>query len=164
MPLKFFLVPIHDCGTGEEELNRFLRNHRVLAVDRRWVDQGTSSFWAVCVDYLDEHPGGGNSKSGKSAQRSKVDYKEILSADEFAVFSRLRDLRKEIAQSEAIPVYTVFTNVQLAQMVQQRAKSVDDLSKIEGVGSARVEKYADRILPLLAHLPVPINEADGESI
>ena len=31
----------------------FLRSHRVLAVDRRWVEQGSESFWSFCVDYLE---------------------------------------------------------------------------------------------------------------
>ena len=33
------------------------------------------------------------------------------------MFSRLRELRKELAQTEAVPVYALFTNEQLAQMV-----------------------------------------------
>lgn len=33
-----------------------------------------------------------------------MDYKEILSEDDFAVFVRLRDARKELAGKEAIPV------------------------------------------------------------
>ena len=46
------------------ELNGFLRSHRVLSVDRRWVDQGTESFWSFCVDYLET--GGGSAPAGKS--------------------------------------------------------------------------------------------------
>ena len=51
MPFKFFAVPARDDGTAAEELNSFLQSHRILAVDRRWVDQGVDSFWAICVDY-----------------------------------------------------------------------------------------------------------------
>lgn len=50
MPYKYFLIPVRDCGSAEAELNAFLANHRVLAVDRRWVDQGADSYWALCVD------------------------------------------------------------------------------------------------------------------
>lgn len=49
---RFFTVPIHDGNEAMEELNSFLANHRVLTVDRRWVDQGASSFWAFCIDYF----------------------------------------------------------------------------------------------------------------
>ena len=57
------------------------------------------------------------------------------------MFARLREIRKEIAQADAVPVYTVFTNEQLAQMVQARATTKAALEKIAGVGDARIEKY-----------------------
>jgi len=51
MPLKFFIVPVLDAAPAEAEINAFLARHRVVAIDRRWVDQGSSSLWAICVDY-----------------------------------------------------------------------------------------------------------------
>ena len=39
MALKFFTVPIQNSGPAEEELNAFLNSHKVLSVDRRWVDR-----------------------------------------------------------------------------------------------------------------------------
>lgn len=114
MPLNFFLVPVADSNGVEFELNAFLVRHRVLSVDRRWVDQGRDSFWAICVDFLN-----GAKVDGRSPTtgRSRIDYKQVLSAEEFAIYSRLRELRKEIAQAEAVPVYAVLTNEQLAVTV-----------------------------------------------
>ncbi len=117
MPLKFFTIPIQDLASSEGELNGFLANHRVLSVDRHFVEHGASSFWTVCVDYLDGQPA---TSSDSRSRRAKVDYRDLLSPEDFAVYAKLRDLRKEIAQAEAVPVYTVFTNAQLAQMVQRR--------------------------------------------
>jgi superfamily II DNA helicase RecQ len=150
MSYRFFVIPIRDEGSVTAELNGFLRSHRVLAVDRRWVDAGSESFWSFCVDYL-EHSGG---KSGppivrNGAGRGKVDYREVLSPEDFAVFARLRQARKDIAQADAVPVYTVFTNEQLAQMVQARAATKSALEKIAGVGDARIEKYGERVLEIL---------------
>src|SRR5262249_6469813 len=31
------MVPIQDSGRAQEELNAFLRSHKILSVDRRWV-------------------------------------------------------------------------------------------------------------------------------
>jgi hypothetical protein len=53
MPYKSFVIPVCHGDWAERELNEFLRTHRVLAVERRWVDRGENSFWAVWVDYLD---------------------------------------------------------------------------------------------------------------
>ena len=58
-------------------------------------------------------------------------------------------LRKEIAQADAVPVYTIFTNEQLAQMVQARATTKAALEQVAGVGDARIEKYGARMLEVL---------------
>ena len=69
--------------------------------------------------------------------------------EQFAAFARLRDLRKVMAQAEAVPVYTIFTNEQLAQIVQARATSKSALEQVVGVGDGRVGKYGERILEWL---------------
>lgn len=145
MSLKFFTIPIQDLASSEGELNSFMANHRVLSVERHFVDHGASSFWSVCVDFLDGQPA---TSSDSRSRRAKVDY---------------RDLRKEISQEEGVPVYTVFTNEQLAQMVQRRVNSQADLAEIEGVGEARVEKYASRMLEILKQQWKQPNEA-GEQL
>jgi superfamily II DNA helicase RecQ len=129
---------------------------------RRWVDLGLNSYWAICVDYLSTGSGRAGSKVGSA--RGRIDYKEILAPEEFAAFSQLRQLRKEIAQVEAVPVYAVFTNEQLARFVQHRCRTKADLEKIEGVGEARIEKYAERILSLLTTLPEQVNAPDGKPV
>ena len=44
---------------------------------------------------------------GRSERR--VDYREVLSAEQFEVFSKLREVRKEVAEREAVAVYAIFT-------------------------------------------------------
>jgi hypothetical protein len=123
MAYRFFTISIRDEGPAAADLNGFLRSRRVLSVDRRWVDQGSESFWSFCVDYLESsgEATGGAPPGRNGTNRGKVDYREVLSPEDFAVFARLRQARKEIAQADAVPVYTIFTNEQLAQMVQARA-------------------------------------------
>jgi len=162
MALRFFIVPVRDSVDSEQELNRFIGGHKVLSIDRHLIDQGMNSFWAICVDYLNSLAAETTGLANLS--RSRVDYKTILPPDEFEVFSRLRDLRKELAQIEAVPVYALFTNEQLAQMVQRRCHSKSDLASIEGVGDVKIDKYADRLLPLLLALEVPINAPSSEPV
>jgi superfamily II DNA helicase RecQ len=149
MAYRFFQVPVRDGGAAEEELNRFLRGHRVLSVDRRWVDVGTESFWSFCVDYLEtvQSPTTAGRPVGES--KGKVDYREVLSPDHFSAFVKLRTLRAEISKAEGVPVYVVFTNEQLAAMVQKGAASKTDLGRIDGVGEARIQKYGERFLACL---------------
>ena len=147
MQLKLFVLPIKNLGAAEAEMNGFLRGHQVLAVKKEFVPDGENSFWSFCVEYLDGAGAGALLSGGKLP---KVDYKEALKPEEFEVFSRLRDWRKGVAEKEGVPVYVVLTSEQLAQMVQKQVKSKAGLKEIEGVGDARVEKYGEALVQLLA--------------
>jgi len=147
MQLKLFVLPVKNLGAAEAEMNGFLRGHRVLAVKKEFVPDGENSFWTFCVEYLDGGGGGGLLPGGKLP---KVDYKEALKPEEFEVFSRLREWRKAVAEQEGVPVYVVLTSEQLAQMVRKQVKSKAGLKEIEGVGDARVEKYGEALVQLLA--------------
>lgn len=148
MAFQIFTIPIRDPAGSQDELNSFLQSHKILTVDRRWVDQGADSFWSFCVDY---HATSTKSASAVRGKKSQVDYREVLNEEDFAVYSELRELRKQVAQRENVAVYVVFTNEQLADMVRRRAATKADLEKIVGAGSVRVGKYGDEFLELLSH-------------
>jgi superfamily II DNA helicase RecQ len=150
MQLKLFILPVKNVAAAEVEMNAFLRSHRVLAVKKEFVPDGENSFWTFCVEYMDA-PMAMTSVGGKP----KVDYKEVLKPEEFERFSRLRDWRKGVAEKEALPVYAVLTNEQLAQMVQKQVTTKTALKEIEGVGEARIAKYGDALVGLLAAAAKP---------
>ena len=149
MHIRFFTIPIKNTAEPEAEVNRFLDRHRILAVDRRFVENGENSFWTLAVEHLtmtaEAESASGSTKPGKT----KVDYKEILSDEDFAVFSRLREVRKAAADAEAVPVYAVLTTEQLAAMAKSRPSSLAELMKISGVGEAKAAKYGARLLDVL---------------
>jgi superfamily II DNA helicase RecQ len=69
-----------------------------------------------------------------------------------------------MSQAEAVPVYAVFTNEQLARMVQLRANSKAALEQIAGVGDARIEKYGPRLLEFLSKKWSEPNAPGGETV
>ncbi|WP_158247319.1 HRDC domain-containing protein [Geothermobacter hydrogeniphilus] len=147
MQYHFFRISAVTPGETAEEFNRFLRSHRVLNVNREFVSQGENSFWALAVEYL---PGEATVKSPRSAnRRNRVDYKELLPPDAFQLFVLLREWRKQTAEQEGVPVYTIFTNEQLAEMAQRGCASKDELQTIDGIGQGRLEKYAEAVLGLI---------------
>jgi superfamily II DNA helicase RecQ len=160
MAVKFFIVPIHDLEAAEAEVNAFLNSHTVLGVERHFVDRGGESFWSLCADYVES--GGRGSQQGR--QRSRVDYRERLSEEDFVLYAKLRDLRKEIAQAEGVPLYNVFNNNQLATMVEKKARTKADLESIAGVGDARVDKYGKQFLDFLAKQRGRADETDKPSV
>lgn len=147
MPFEFIQIPANGQGSAKEELNKLLRSGRIASVKKEFVANGEDSFWAFCIEYLDGAVGGAD--KGRSGNGPKIDYKEVLNEADFTVFARLRDLRKAIADKEAIPAYSIFTNEQLAAMVTVKVDSLTAMGMIPGVGGARLEKYGTAFLTLL---------------
>jgi superfamily II DNA helicase RecQ len=146
MQLKFFRIPAGDSGEFTEDLNAFLRGHRILHIQRELVTESGGAWWAFCVEYLPLIAGG---TTANGSGKGKIDYREKLSPDDFAVFSTLRQIRKEVAERDGVPVYAVFTNEQIAEMVTTKTNSLAALRKINGVGDARIEKYGERFVTAL---------------
>ncbi len=146
MRVKFFAVPALDPDETELDLNRFLAGHRVLAIDRELVADGAGSFWAVGVTYS-QRP-----SPGSSPKKGRIDYKEVLSAEDFEVYAALREVRKQISEQQGVPPYAVFNNAQLAELVQKRMRTREELAGIAGVGPSKVEAHGTRFLELVAEL------------
>jgi len=163
MQFRFFVVPVMHGEESAAELNRFLSGHRITTVERRLIPDGENSIWAVCVGF-DESATAGTARVS-AARRGKLDYKDILSEPEFAVFARLRALRKERADAEGVPAYAVFTNEQLADIVQRRVVSLAALREIAGVGEARADKYGEPFLRVVkdAELPASVEMPPNEA-
>lgn len=107
---EFFRIPVNGSDEAEENFNRFLRARRVLAVHREFVAQGECSYWALAVEHLAD---AANTMSRKeNIKKEKTDYRQILSQADFTHFAALREWRKQVAQSVAVPVYTILTNEQ----------------------------------------------------
>ncbi len=101
---------------------------------------GPGSYWTFCVGYLD------GTEKLPVMRKGRIDYREVLNERDFAVFAKLRRLRKEIAEREGVPAYALFTNEQLAEMVTGRVSSLADLQAIDGIGEAKLKKYGETFL------------------
>ena len=140
---KTFVLPSESDAASEGALNAFLRSRRIVSVAKTY-DAGT---WRFCVEWLDGASGDTNGRSLKYAER--VDYMKVLSPEVFAVFARLREKRKELAQQTAVPPFTVATDAQLAEMAKIKEPSLAKLGAIEGIGEARLKSYGEAFLSVL---------------
>lgn len=128
-----------DNAAATDELNAFLRGQKVLTIDKQQVMVDGQAFWTFCLTYLPQTSCGNTAHSQQRA--AKVDYKEVLDLETFAVFSQLRSIRKQIAEQEAIPAYAVFTDSELAEIAKLENIEPSLLQTIQGIGQKRVEKY-----------------------
>ena len=144
MRLRFFSVTLHSPAEAEQELNRFLAGHRILAIDQGGAEPVSRA---------------------PTGKRAKVDFKDVLGPDEFAVFARLTGPPQRAGRRGRVPAYAVFTNDQLADMVRRRLASAAALGEIPGIGDGRVEKHGEAFLrvPTEAALPAAVT-ADDETL
>jgi len=66
-----------------------------------------------------------------------------------ALFQRLRELRKEIADREDVPAYVVFSDATLRDMVIRRPTTDPGLLDVHGVGPVKLERYGAAFLTAL---------------
>lgn len=127
-----------------DDLNSFLGQHRVVAIKHHLAVSGDRAFLVFVVEIT-----GQADRSPAGPPPNKIDYKKELEPKTFAVFNRLRELRKKLAESEGVPVYTIFNNAQLADIVRQGVTDLEAMRRVEGVGEAKLEKYGESFLQVL---------------
>jgi superfamily II DNA helicase RecQ len=139
MQIKLFTIPIADDGNAILEFNKFLASHKVLETEQHFFQNEKGAVWCFCVRYL------GNAANGftGAASNIKIDYKTVLSEAEFSVFSRLREIRKEIAMADAVPAYAVFIDEELANICRLSEISATQIQTIKGIATKRMEKYGN---------------------
>lgn len=145
---KFFTVPVGESDQAEQELNRFLRGRRIVTAQKELIRENGSVYWAFCVEYIENGMAGGGQKG---SEKARVDYREVLDGEAFALFTRLRERRRSLAEMDAVPVYAVCTNEHLAEMARRKPQSLAGLREIEGFGEAKAAKYGEALLEMIRH-------------
>jgi len=149
MSYELFSISIPDGHSELGKLNDFLCTHRVVAVQKQVVERDGIPFFVFLVEYS---PSKNASSSFVAQQQSKgapVDYKTLLTAEQFERFLRLKDERAKIANELGVKLFVVFTNENLAEMARAYPKSLAELKNVPGIGEGRVEKYGLRMLNAL---------------
>lgn len=75
--------------------------------------------------------------------------KSAVTADKYydkALFAKLKNLRKRIAESDDIPPYVVFSDASLMDMAATLPQNDDDFLAISGVGFTKLERYGEAFM------------------
>ena len=154
MKNKFFMVPALNPSVAETELNSFCLSHSINHLEKHFVADGSNSFWAFSLTYSE----GEIPLSSVVKHKGKIDYREVLNPDDFVLFSRLRELRTELANKEGTAPYNIFNNQQLSEIVLKRPHSKTALLDISGIGQTRADKYGVAFMELLKTMTEPGGE------
>lgn len=83
------------------------------------------------------------------ARRGRREPKD-LPAGAGDLYERLKDWRLQVARSEEVPAYVVFSNSTLALIAGAEPTTLEQLGGVSGVGPAKLEKYGSAVLGLVA--------------
>ena len=155
MPFKVFQYPL-PTDSDLPDLNEYLASHRIATIRQKIVNCGGTAMLIFVVEIPL------SSTTSVSKGNSRTDYREQLTTAEFFVFSRLRDLRKKIANDEGVPVYSVFTNAQLAQIVREKMTTMTQFATVEGIGKARLDKYGPELCAVMGDSFDHLNGEENE--
>ena len=136
-------------GQARRKPSRFLAGLRPASVTDR-ADAGARS--------------GSTRRRGKKAAACKQCQKPLASSRERNrgycaecpvpydedLFESLRSWRKEQADAQSVPAFVVFSDATLEALAEVKPQDRQSLQSINGIGKAKLEKYADELLELLA--------------
>jgi DNA helicase-2/ATP-dependent DNA helicase PcrA len=66
------------------------------------------------------------------------------------LFERLREWRSATAAAASLPAYVVFTDATLVAIAETLPGDAAALARIPGVGPAKLDRYGEAVLALLA--------------
>lgn len=87
--------------------------------------------------------------------KEKVYLKEAVKAKKIQenndLFETLRALRRQIASSEGIPPYYIFSDATLKEMSERYPTDEQQFLEISGVGQHKLQKYGDKFIEVIKH-------------
>ncbi|MGM9926536.1 MAG: DNA helicase RecQ [Bacillus sp. (in: firmicutes)] len=81
-------------------------------------------------------------------KKENVSIKAVLK-DDF-LFEQLRKLRKELALKEDVPPFVIFSDETLKDMCMKLPKTLDDMTKVKGIGELKKDKFGEAFLHVLS--------------
>ena len=106
----------------------------------------TKTGWAVLKG---EKVWGTPVETGEKSTGRTVPVNEVAGYDH-QLFELLRTKRKELADAADVPPYVIFSDRTLQEMAAYFPHSTASLESLHGIGQAKVTRYADIFLPIIA--------------
>src|SRR4051812_44114315 len=66
------------------------------------------------------------------------------------IFDALREARRRIAADAGVPPYVIFHDSTLREIAARKPRDLNELSKVQGVGTAKLERYGEAMLAVLS--------------
>ena len=146
MEIKVYTIQAVGGEDANEEMNRFLRGHKIVSIEKQFYQLVDNAYWTFCIRYLPSTTAGGGAFSER---KEKIDYKNVLDEKTFEIFSKLRVIRKALADKDEVPAYAVFNDAELAEIAKLTEITEKNMLSIPGITQRKVEKYGQHFVEIL---------------
>lgn len=148
MRLKLFTLKFNSALAcfDEQTVLDFLNNKVVLQIKEYFFTHDTHPYLLLKIVYqlADER------EEVAIKKQPNDDYKRLLTQESTPLFDTLRAWRAESSHQAGIPPYVICNNKQLAQIATSKPNSLNDLMQIEGIGKAKIERWGEAIIRIIA--------------
>ncbi len=145
MKLKIFTFRFSESSGGfdDETLQKYISDKEVIESTNHFFVHDKIPYLTVLISYRDV------SNEEKRKRPRYYDYRVDLDEREVEVYNAMREWRTIKARQEGIPPYLILNNRQIAQIVKLEIQTNTELSKINGIGEAKIKRYCTDILKVL---------------
>ncbi len=77
----------------------------------------------------------------------------VLSDSQAALMNALKSLRLQLAKERGVPAFVIFPDRTLFEMAQQRPRTIEEFSRINGVGAVKLRDFSEPFLKVINDLP-----------
>jgi DNA helicase-2/ATP-dependent DNA helicase PcrA len=127
------------------------RRHLYLS----WPREGRSGR----SPFVDEITGGSEERAPVRVT-STARPRPVAVAADGPLMDRLRKWRSERSKADGVPAYVVFHDSTLATIADRKPRSSQELLEVPGIGPAKLDRYGDEVLGLVAAAPPGDSSSD----
>ena len=159
MKLKIFTFQFCESAKGfdDKPLQEFIADKEVIEFSEHFFIHENTPYLTVLIAYRLLAAGEKRKLDRRQDPRSELDDREKKAYD------ALRAWRSVRARQDGIPAYMIATNKQLAQMIKLGATDRAALSRVQGVGEAKIANYGEEILQVIGGTLMPESAEEQKS-
>lgn len=81
-------------------------------------------------------------------RKAAVQAKQSLPVND-ELFEQLRQVRRELAESQGVPPFVIFSDRTLRELCTTMPTTLDEMLSVHGIGESKIEKYGEQFLSIL---------------
>ena len=149
MKLKVFTFCFAESidGFDDKPLQEFIADKEVIEFAEHFFIHENTPYLTILIAYRLLAAGEKRKLDRRQDPRSELDDREKKAYD------ALRAWRSVRAKQDGLPAYMIATNKQFAQMIKHGAIDGAALSRVRGIGEAKIANYGEEILRAMSLQP-----------